>query len=194
MSAQQIKVIVGLGNPGSQYAKTRHNVGAWFIHHLSHIYNIPLKTDKKFFCELGKGSINGMPCVLAIPTTYMNLSGQAVQALAHYYKIEVDNILVVHDELDMPAGAVRLKIGGGNGGHNGLKDIHNRLSNKNTIRLRIGIGHPGHSSQVSDYVLSKPSLDDECAILRAIELASNEIKPILEGKFEQVMNDLHSKS
>jgi len=193
MSAQQIKLIVGLANPGSQYAKTRHNVGAWFIDLLSTEYNIPLKSEKKLFCELGKGTIEGMPCMLAIPTTFMNLSGQAVQALAHYYKLKPSEILIAHDELDMAPGVIKLKIGGGNGGHNGLKDIHGRLSNQNTVRLRVGIGHPGHASQVSNYVLSKPNTDDECDILRAIATAAKDIKPILEGQFEKVMNDLHRK-
>lgn len=193
MAAQQIKLIVGLANPGSQYAQTRHNVGAWFIKLLSDTYHIPLKTDKKLFCELGKGTIADMPCMLAIPTTFMNLSGQAIQALAHFYKLQPEEILVAHDELDMPAGVVRLKIGGGNGGHNGLKDTHARLASQNTVRLRIGIGHPGHASQVSSHVLNKPTLDEECDILRSIEIAAKDIKLILEGQFEKVMNDLHRK-
>lgn len=193
MPAQKIKLIVGLANPGSQYAKTRHNAGAWFVEHLSSLYAIPLKQEKKLFAQVGNGSIEGMPCILAIPMTYMNESGQAIQALAHYYKVTPEEILIAHDELDIPPGTVRLKIGGGNGGHNGLKDTHQRLSSKETVRLRIGIGHPGRASQVSNYVLSRPNLDDECSILRAIDLAASEIEPILEGKFEQVMNDLHSK-
>ena len=123
----------------------------------------------------------------------MNLSGQAVQALAHYYQLEPDKILIAHDELDLTAGTIRLKIAGGNGGHNGLKDIHGRLSNQNTVRLRIGIGHPGHASQVSDYVLTPPSLDDQCSILSALAMAEKDIKLIIEGQFEQVMNDLHRK-
>jgi PTH1 family peptidyl-tRNA hydrolase len=193
MTAQQIKLIVGLANPGSQYAKTRHNVGAWFIHLLSSEYNIPLKSDKKLHCDIGKGTIDGMPVMLAIPTTFMNLSGQAVQALAHYYKLKPNEILIAHDELDMSPGVIKLKIGGGNGGHNGLKDIHGRLSDQGTVRLRIGIGHPGHASQVSDYVLSKPSTDDECDILRSTVTAAKDIKLILEGQFEKVMNDLHRR-
>ena len=193
MPAQHIQLIVGLANPGSQYAKTRHNVGAWFVHSLSSKFNIPLKTDKKLHCEVGKGLIDGYPVLLAIPTTFMNLSGQAVQALAHYYQLESNQILIAHDELDLPAGTIRLKIAGGNGGHNGLKDIHGRLANQNTIRLRIGIGHPGHSSLVSDYVLTNPSLDEQCSLLGAIATVENDIKLIIEGQFMQVMNDLHRK-
>jgi PTH1 family peptidyl-tRNA hydrolase len=191
MPAQHIRLIVGLGNPGSQYAKTRHNVGAWFVRNLSSQFNIPLKIDKKLQCEVGKGCIDGFEVFLAIPTTFMNLSGQPVQALAHYYDIACNQLLIAHDELDLAAGTIRLKIAGGNGGHNGLKDIHARLSDQNTVRLRIGIGHPGHASLVSDYVLTAPNVDDECSILRALTQAQAAIKPIIEGQFQTVMNTLH---
>ena len=193
MTAQHIQLIVGLGNPGSQYAKTRHNVGAWFVNSLSSKFNIPLKSDKKLHCEVGKGSIEGFPVLMAIPTTFMNLSGQAVQALSHYYQIAPNQILIAHDELDLTVGTIRLKVAGGNGGHNGLKDIHGRLANQDTIRLRIGIGHPGHASLVSDYVLTPPTLDEECSILSTLAMVEKNLKLILEGQFEQVMNELHRK-
>ena len=151
---QTIKLIVGLGNPGPQYSQTRHNAGAWFVGALSRDYNIPLNLETKFFGHSGRGLIDGKDCRLLIPNTFMNLSGKAVGALATFYKILPDEILVAHDELDIDPGLVKLKKSGGHGGHNGLRDIISALgNNKNFYRLRIGIGHPGNAKLVSNYVL-----------------------------------------
>lgn len=151
-----LKLIVGLGNPGPSYLDTRHNAGQNFVESLARHYRIDLKADKKYAGLLGTGIIEGKEIKLLIPTTFMNRSGQSVGPLCHFYKIAADEILVAHDELDIPAGTAKLKLGGSHGGHNGLRDIISALGNNNQFyRLRLGIGHPGDSRQVSDYVLKK---------------------------------------
>ena len=147
----RIKLIVGLGNPGPQYEQTRHNAGAWYVNALAHDYSIPLQLETKFFGHVGRGMIGNSDCRLLIPNTFMNLSGKAVGALATFYKILPDEILVAHDELDIDPGTVKLKQSGGHGGHNGLRDIISALANnRDFYRLRIGIGHPGNKSQVTN--------------------------------------------
>ncbi len=192
MSAQ-IKLIVGLGNPGSDYDKTRHNAGFWFIDEITRQSSVHLKPELKFHGSSGKTQIASQDVWLLQPSTYMNNSGQAVNSLARYYKIEVDEILVVHDELDLEPGTVKLKKGGGHGGHNGLRDIISHLGSKEFYRLRLGIGHPGNARDVSDYVLKAPSKSDKAQIEMCIDDALRELQDIVCGEFAAVMNTLHTK-
>ncbi|MFC3681124.1 aminoacyl-tRNA hydrolase [Bacterioplanoides pacificum] len=188
-----IQLIVGLGNPGSEYEHTRHNAGAWVVERLAQNYRIPLSADKKFFGKTGKGVIDGKTVWLLIPTTFMNLSGKAVQALANFYKLTPEQILVVHDELDMPAGVAKFKQGGGHGGQNGLRDIIAKLgNNKNFHRLRIGIDHPGDKNQVTGHVLGKASKAEQQAIDNVIDEAIRVIPLALDGDLAKAMNRLHS--
>jgi PTH1 family peptidyl-tRNA hydrolase len=168
-----IKLIAGLGNPGPDYTRTRHNAGVWFVEELAQRNNISLRPEKKYAGLYGKGIIGGELVHLLIPTTFMNRSGQAVAPLANFFRIPVDNILIAHDELDIPPGSVKIKIGGSHGGHNGLKDIIARMANnKEFYRLRIGIGHPGHRDKVTGHVLGKAPSSEQCLIESAIEEAS----------------------
>ncbi|MCH9769739.1 MAG: aminoacyl-tRNA hydrolase [Gammaproteobacteria bacterium] len=184
--------MVGLGNPGSQYAPTRHNVGAWYVDALARQESLKLKSENKFHASAAKLNQNGEACWLAIPTTYMNESGRAVAALARFYKIPVERILIAHDELDFPAGTVRIKKSGGHGGHNGLRDIISHLGSKDFLRLRIGIGHPGHKDRVTPYVLGKPSSDDKASILQSIDEALRVVPDLMGGELERAFRDLHS--
>jgi peptidyl-tRNA hydrolase, PTH1 family len=187
------RLLVGLGNPGSEYENTRHNAGAQWIEALARQSQCALRVEKKFFGQFGKVYIAGEECYLLIPTTYMNLSGKAVQAVCQFYKIPPEEILVVHDELDIPPGTVKLKQGGGHGGHNGLKDIIAKLANNREFgRLRIGIGHPGHASQVANYVLKKAAPDDYAKIEQTIDESLSYVDDIVCGKLNAVMNQLHS--
>ncbi|MEY8204096.1 MAG: aminoacyl-tRNA hydrolase [Bermanella sp.] len=189
----KIKLIVGLGNPGSEYQNTRHNAGVDLLQELARFYNVSLKPDKKFHGLVGKTQIKGQDVWLIFPTTFMNLSGQAVQALANFYKISVNNILVVHDELDLPVGTAKFKLGGGHGGQNGLRDIINKMgNNKNFYRLRIGIGHPGDKSKVSGHVLGRANKDDQQKTSAVIDEAIREIDSIVTGDWPGAMNRLHT--
>ena len=187
-----IRLIVGLGNPGSQYDKTRHNAGFWFVDELARRYSGRLASEKRFSGEACKLQVGNHTVWLLKPMTFMNRSGLAVSQLANFYQIPVEQILVAHDELDIPAGDVRLKQAGGHGGHNGLRDIHAHMT-ANYWRLRLGIGHPGDRNQVVDYVLSRPSVDDEIMITRAIDTAADQIGLILSGEMQQAMQKLHSR-
>ena len=189
-----IKLIVGLGNPGPQYQDTRHNAGAWYIEAIAEAYQVTLKEDKKFFGYTAKLSLPEGDIHLLIPTTFMNRSGQSIQALASYYKIPVEDILVAHDELDFEAGDIRFKEAGGHGGHNGLRDIIAKFGGNNEfLRLRVGIGHPGHKSQVHNYVLTKPSVADRQKIDDAIYDALRQLNKIASGDISGAMNELHTK-
>jgi PTH1 family peptidyl-tRNA hydrolase len=188
-----ILLIVGLGNPGSEYRGTRHNAGADFVEALARDAGCTLQTDSKFFGLTGRATVAGHDLRLLIPTTYMNRSGQAVAALARFYKISPGQILIAHDELDIPAGSARFKKGGGHGGHNGLRDIVPALGNSSDFhRLRIGIGHPGHASRVSGYVLSAPSADDREKIDASIQEALAALPLLLDGDDTRAMTRLHS--
>ncbi len=188
-----ILLIVGLGNPGRQYDETRHNAGAWFVERLASQYKASLSTHSKYPANTARATIHGHDVRLLIPTTYMNLSGQAVAPLANFFKISPESILVAHDELDISPGTARFKSGGGHGGHNGLRDIIDKLgNNKNFQRLRIGIGHPGHARLVSDYVLSKPPASERELIEAAIDQAVKSLPDLLEGNINKAMNRLHS--
>ena len=189
----KVQLIVGLGNPGAEYENTRHNAGAWFVEQLARQHNIQLKPEKKFFGLAGKGRINGQDVWLLFPTTFMNKSGQAVQALAQFYKIKPENILVAHDELDLPSGTAKFKQGGGHGGQNGLRDIISQLgNNKNFYRLRIGIGHPGDKNKVTGHVLGRPSKTELNQIEATIDEALRVTDDIIDGEWAKSMNRLHS--
>jgi PTH1 family peptidyl-tRNA hydrolase len=189
-----IKLIVGLGNPGSQYANTRHNAGQDLVERLASQHSVSLSSDSKFFGDCGRVFIGSRDVRLLVPTTFMNRSGQAVAALANFYRIEAEEILVVHDELDLPPGVARLKQGGGHGGHNGLRDIISAMgNNKDFQRLRIGIGHPGNAKQVSGYVLKKASGDDAIGIDHSIDQSIKVLPALLAGDLAGAMQELHSK-
>lgn len=187
-----IKLIVGLGNPSKEYEQTRHNAGFWFIDELAWQWKVSLKEDKKYFGEVARVSRAEGDVWLLKPFTFMNLSGKAVGALAQFYKIKPEEILVVHDELDIPCGRIRLKRGGGNGGHNGLKDIQAKLGTADFYRLRLGIDHPGDKALVSAYVLNKPSAEDKQKIEEAIGKSLQGLPLIMEGKWEEATRFLHS--
>ena len=187
-----MKLIVGLGNPSKEYEQTRHNAGFWFIDELAWQWKVSLKEDKKYFGEVARVSRAEGDVWLLKPLTFMNLSGKAVGALAQFYKIKPEEILVVHDELDIPCGRIRLKRGGGNGGHNGLKDIQAKLGTADFYRLRLGIDHPGDKALVSAYVLNKPSAEDKQKIDEAIGKSLQGLSLIMEGKWEEATRFLHS--
>lgn len=188
-----IKLIVGLANPGAEYAATRHNAGAWFVDLLAQRFNQPLKNEPKFFGYTSRINIDGKDIRLLVPTTFMNLSGKAVQAIATFYQIKPEEILVAHDELDLNPGVAKLKLGGGHGGHNGLKDIINKLGNNpNFYRLRIGIGHPGDKSKVVGFVLNKPSQIEQQLIDQVIDESISCTEILIKTGIEVAMNRLHS--
>jgi peptidyl-tRNA hydrolase, PTH1 family len=190
-----IKLIVGLGNPGDKYAATRHNVGFWFVNAIAAQHNTRLALDAKMFGDVGKlnSNLSNQDTWLLKPTTFMNASGKAVAALANYYKIAPAEILVVHDELDLPAGSAKLKFGGGHGGHNGLKDIHAALGTADYWRLRLGIDHPGDRNEVVNYVLKAPTRVENDALQASIHAAYSVVPLILKGEFESAMLKLHTK-
>lgn len=188
-----IKLIVGLANPGSEYAQTRHNAGEWYVDTLAQRFNQSLKNEAKFFGYTARINIDGQDIRLLVPTTFMNLSGKAVQAVATFYQIKPEEILVAHDELDLNPGIAKLKLGGGHGGHNGLKDIINKLGNNpNFYRLRIGIGHPGDKNKVVGFVLNKPSQPEQELIDKAIDESVRCTEILVKQSTEAAMNRLHS--
>ncbi|TCP95764.1 peptidyl-tRNA hydrolase [Cricetibacter osteomyelitidis] len=189
----QIKLIVGLGNPGDKYADTRHNAGEWLIERLARKFNFSLAAENKFFGKTARTLINGQEVRFLVPTTFMNLSGKAVGTLAAFYRIKPEEILIAHDELDLPPGVAKLKQGGGHGGHNGLKDSIAQLgNNKNFYRLRIGIGHPGDKNLVSSYVLGKPSPIDWTLIDKALDEAVIGVETIFKDDITKAMNRLNA--
>jgi PTH1 family peptidyl-tRNA hydrolase len=187
----KIRLIVGLGNPGADYTNTRHNVGFWFIDELADKFKTNLHTEGKFFGNVGKFKFEGNDVWLLKPETFMNLSGKSVLALASFYKILPGEILVVHDELDFIPGIAKIKLGGGAGGHNGLKSIDSVLG-KDFWRLRIGIGHPGDKNKVTSFVLKKPNLDEEIEIRKVIDKAITTINYLLNGEHNIAMKQLHT--
>ena len=184
------RLIVGLGNPGNEYEDNRHNLGFWFVDRLASDLKVSLTAQGKFF---GRVARDGDRWLLQ-PTTFMNHSGQAVAALARFYKIEAQEILVVHDELDLPPGTIRLKQGGGNGGHNGLKDIQAHLATPDFWRLRLGIGHPGERTEVINYVLKAPRREEQELIDRAIDRCLLAWPKLAAGDYEAAQRLLHPKS
>lgn len=187
-----IRLIAGLGNPGSQYDKTRHNAGFWFVDELARRYTGQFAAEKRFSGDVCKLQVGADTVWLIKPMTFMNRSGLAVRQLADFYRIPVEQILVVHDELDIAAGDLRLKQAGGHGGHNGLRDLHAHLGAA-YWRLRLGVGHPGDRNKVVDYVLSRPSADDEIVIRRAIDDAADQIELILQGEMQKARQALHTR-
>ena len=188
-----IKLIVGLANPGAEYAQTRHNAGAWYVEELARVFNVPLVPESKYFGFSARVTINHRDVRLLIPTTFMNLSGKSVAALANFFRILPEEILVAHDELDMPPGVAKFKLGGGHGGHNGLKDIISSLANdKGFYRLRIGIGHPGDKNKVSGYVLGKAPATEQELIVAAIDEAVRATDILYKEDMVKAMNRLHS--
>lgn len=188
-----IKLLVGLGNPGEKYAATRHNAGFWWIDQVAAATKSNLAMNAKFFGLAGKLNLSDDTWLLK-PNTFMNVSGKAVAALAHYYKISPAQILVVHDELDLPPGTVKLKKGGGHGGHNGLKDIAATLGTLDFWRLRIGIGHPGDRNEVINFVLKAPLKDEQTLIASGIDKSATVLPLLLIGNFEDAMLKLHTKN
>lgn len=189
----KIRLVVGLGNPGSEYEGTRHNAGAFFVDELARRVGASLTQESKFFGATARIQLGSHDLRLLVPSTYMNRSGKAVAALANFYRITPEEILIAHDELDIAPGQARFKFGGGHGGHNGLRDIIPSLGgSKDFHRLRVGIGHPGHASKVSGYVLSKPSSADRQAIDAIIEDAADALPLLLEGDAVKAMTRLHS--
>ncbi|MEG0966261.1 aminoacyl-tRNA hydrolase [Pseudomonas sp. NUPR-001] len=189
-----IQLIVGLGNPGPEYEQTRHNAGALFVERIASAQRVNLTADRKYFGLTAKFSHQGNDVRLLIPTTYMNRSGQAVAALANFFRIPPDAILVAHDELDLPPGVAKLKKGGGHGGHNGLRDIIAQLGNNQDFhRLRLGIGHPGDSSRVSGFVLGKAPRAEQEKLDASIDFALGVLPDILAGDWTRAMRELHSQ-
>ncbi|MBV7433773.1 aminoacyl-tRNA hydrolase [Cardiobacteriaceae bacterium TAE3-ERU3] len=187
-----IKLIVGLGNPGDRYAKTRHNAGFWLLDNLNSHEQSLWRQEKKFFAEYSKIFLANQPLHLLKPQTFMNRSGQSVSAIANFYDIEPEQILVVHDELDLPEGTAKLKLGGGHGGHNGLRDIIKALGSKDFYRLRIGIDHPGDRNEVVDYVLKAPGKAGLAQIDNALIDAERILPVLLKDGPEKAMNQLHT--
>ncbi len=187
-----IRLIVGLGNPGQDYAETRHNAGFWFVDEVAHEANALLRAESRFHGRVARAAWSGHDLWLLEPQTYMNASGQSVQALATYYKIAPEETLVVHDDLDLPPGTARLKKGGGAGGHNGLKDIIARFG-QNFWRLRLGIGHPGHRDDVADFVLRRAPLAEEALIREAIDKSLKVLPLVVKGDLETAMHRLHTR-
>lgn len=188
----RIKLLVGLGNPGDKYAATRHNAGFWWIDQLAIQTNSKLALDAKFLGIAGKLNSSTDTWLLK-PTTFMNASGKSVAALANYYKILPAQILVIHDELDLPPSTAKLKKGGGHGGHNGLKDIASALGTADFWRLRLGIGHPGDRNEVINFVLKAPLKDEQTAINQCIDDSMQIVPQLLSGDFETAMLKLHTK-
>ena len=191
-----IKLFVGLGNPGDKYEDTRHNAGFWWIDAVCAYTKSKLALEPKFYGLSGKLSSEISPSSdtwLLKPNTFMNASGKSVASLVQYYKILPEQILVIHDELDLPVGTVKLKIGGGHGGHNGLKDIVSALGTPNFWRLRLGIGHPGDRNEVVNFVLKAPAKDEQSAINVGIDDSVNALALLQAGQFEAAMLKLHTK-
>lgn len=187
-----IRLLVGLGNPGPDYADTRHNAGFWLVDAFARAHHAELRPERRFHGRVARLRVDGREVWLMEPETYMNASGQAVQALAAYYRLAPGEILVVHDELDLPPGTARLKRGGGAGGHNGLKDIIARLGPE-FWRLRLGIGHPGQRDQVVDYVLRRPPREEAEQIGDAIDRSLKILPLVLAGDLETAMHRLHTR-
>lgn len=186
-----LSLIVGLGNPGRQYEQTRHNAGFWLLDEIARDCACTLRAESRFHGHAVKTSIADRAVWLLKPETFMNLSGKAVAALSRFYKIPVEEILVLHDELDFPAGTVRLKKGGGAGGHNGISDIRDRIGSADFQRLRIGVGRPDSKAQGQSYVLNKPPRAEFDAIMDVLYRTRTHIPDLVAGNFSQVMNELH---
>lgn len=189
---EAVKVIVGLGNPGPEYARTRHNAGFWFIDALAEAAGAVWGGERKLQAETAKIHVDGQPLLLLKPCTFMNHSGRAVQSALAYWKIGPEQCLIAHDELDLPPGTARLKFDGGHGGQNGLRDAITQLGHGRFHRLRVGIGHPGHKDQVTSWVLGRPGVADEAAIRQAISAALGVVPLLVAGRHNDAMKQLHT--
>ena len=190
-----LRLIVGLGNPGPEYEHTRHNAGADLVSQLAQIYETPLSPETKFFGNVARVRIGKQDIRLLNPTTFMNRSGQAVRAITQFYKIPTEAILIVYDELDLPPGTPRLKLAGGHGGHNGIRDIIQALGNdRNFARLRLGVGHPGSAQQVASYILKKASPSEQKLIDDSIDAAIKVIPLVADGEWNTAMKLLHTQN
>ncbi|TYT23176.1 aminoacyl-tRNA hydrolase [Luteimonas viscosa] len=187
-----LRLIVGLGNPGREYARTRHNAGFRFVDALAGKAGGRFGIEGKLFGETAKIDFAGHPLWLLKPATFMNLSGKSVAAALRYWKIEPEQALLAHDELDLPPGAARLKFDGGHGGQNGLRDTMKLLGHGRFHRLRIGIGHPGHKDRVTSWVLGRPGADDDILIDRAVDDALDVLPLAVRGDFNEAMKRLHT--
>ncbi len=187
-----LRLIVGLGNPGAEYLRTRHNAGFWFVDALAERLGARFSLESKLFGQAVKVDIGDQPVWLLKPATFMNVSGKSVTAALNYWKIEPEQALLAHDELDLPAGTARLKFDGGHGGQNGLRDTMRLLGHGRFHRLRVGIGHPGHKDLVTPWVLGRPRPDDEAGILRAIDDAMDIMPLAVAGDFSEAMKRLHT--
>jgi len=188
-----IRLLVGLGNPGTEYEQTRHNAGFWWIDAAARKLGVHLSAERAYFGLVARANLPQGPVWLLEPQTYMNLSGKSVAALARFFKIAPQEILVVHDELDVLPGQMKLKLGGSHAGHNGLRDIHAQLGTADYWRLRLGIGHPGVKAEVVDYVLRKPAPDQREAIHKAIDESMAALDLLLAGEMDKAMMKLHAK-
>ena len=191
--AAPVTIIAGLGNPEQRYERTLHNAGFWFADALARKYHGEFRYDKKFDAETCRVQLQGEEVWLVKPQSYMNLSGKPVRGMLDYYQLDVSNLLVAHDEIDLPPGTVRLKQGGGHGGHNGLRDII-RHCGAEFMRLRLGVGHPGEKSQVTNYVLKRASSDVEAAIEKNIDEAVSIMPVLMDQGLNAAMKDLHTKN
>ena len=187
-----IQLVAGLGNPGAKYEQTRHNAGFWFVDAVARKYSAQFHHESKYKSDIARCDIHGHDCRLQKPMDFMNCSGPPVASLASFYRIPRNAILVVHDDLDLEPGIVRLKRSGGHGGHNGLRDLIPCLGGNDFLRLRIGIGHPGHRDVVTGHVLKPATREDRDAIDSAIELALQVLPDIIAGKTDKAMKELHT--
>ena len=189
-----IKLFVGLGNPGGEYEATRHNAGFWWIDALSRELKAPLAFDKSYFGQIARTTVHGQSIWLLTPQTFMNLSGKSVAALARFFKIQPEEILVVHDELDIVPGQVKLKFGGSHAGHNGLRDIHAQLGTGDYWRLRLGVGHPGIKNEVINWVLKKPSQEQRVAVEECITRSLRAVPALVSGEMEKATMVIHTST
>ncbi len=192
--SQAIRLLVGLGNPGKSYQDTRHNAGYWWLERLAESYRTEFKLQNSYKALIAPLTPNNHSAWLLKSTQYMNESGYAVASFCRYHQIQPEQILVAHDELDFPAGEAKFKLGGGHGGHNGLRDIIQHLNSRDFYRFRIGIGHPGHRDLVHDYVLTKPSVDARNKIIAVIDESLAQLPDVLSGDMQRVMQIFHTKN
>jgi len=189
-----IKLIVGLGNPGAEYSKTRHNAGFWFVQKLASKFCCQFSPEPRFHGEAARITAAEADCRLLKPATFMNESGRAVKAMLDYFKISSGEMLVAHDEIDLEPGIIRLKQGGGHGGHNGLRDIISKIGANDFLRLRIGVGHPGLREAVTPHVLGRPGSEEEKALDRAIEHSVSSMPLMFKGEIQKAMSALHAST
>ena len=188
-----MKLIAGLGNPGTDYSTTRHNAGFWFVDSVADKYQIRFAARNKLSGDLARIRVPGIDCLLFKPSTYMNSSGRGVRAVADYYRIEPARMLVVHDEIDLDAGVIRLKKGGGHGGHKGLRDIGETLGDTDFLRLRIGVSHPGDKTRVLSHVLGRPDSGDRELISDALQRGMEVLPLLFAGELDKAMTRLHTQ-